>query len=386
MCEMRLSLNKIFEIIFFFCLNFSIIYRSSQIYIHGSIVPTIFNIVAVGAFCAKYFLVRKFGGRDLLCLFTIIIIGFIYAAYYLNIGVLNIGMAILIAKDMEFKRIFKYNFITLLIIFSLICVSSFAGMSNVYAKDAYKLGEIRSLYSFGFISSNTPGLYIFAILTAYNLIRGVNIKIKEIIFELFLTGVAFLLFASRTSTISLVVYLLGLMFCKKYFAYKAFKFLMYPWQYSFVLFAGITFYTVLYFDTSAALAELNILLSDRLHLLSTVFYYSGIHFLGNSEIIDLLGLSVDNAYIFTLAAYGILMIIFYGVVFIYSSKVAYQRGDWGILMTVIAYVVYGIGENHIFFSTICNVLLIFGYFVMNSDWKIDKTISSTRKEFVIKEH
>ena len=55
-------------------------------------------------------------------------------------------------------------------------------------------------------------------------------------------------------------------------------------------------------------------------------------------------------------------------------------------MTVIGYVVYGIGENQIFFSTICNVLLIFGYFVMNSDWKIDKIISSTKKEFVIKEH
>ena len=116
----------------------------------------------------------------------------------------------------------------------------------------------------------------------------------------------------------------------------------------------------------------SLLLSDRLHLLSTIFYYSGIHFLGNYNVIDLLGLSVDNAYIFTLVAYGILMIIFYGVVFIYSSKVAYQRGDWSILMTVIAYEVYGIGENQIFFSTICNVLLIFGYFIMNSNWKNER--------------
>lgn len=370
MYEMRISLSKIFEIVFFFCLNLSIIYRSSQIYINGSqLVPTILNIIAVGAFCAKCFLIRKIGIRDFLCLFIISIIGFIYAAYYLNIGILNIGMAILIAKDMDFKRIFKYNFVTLLISFLLICLSSFVGISSIYAKDVYKLGEIRTLYSFGFVSSNTPGLFIFAALTAYNLIRSVNIKMKEILFEFFITGVTHVLFASRTATITLVLYLIGIVFCKKCLSDKSFKFIMYPWQYSFILFAGITFYSVFYFDTSIILAELNVLLSDRLHLLSTIFYYSGIHFLGNYNVIDLLGLSVDNAYIFTLVAYGILMIIFYGVVFIYSSKVAYQRGDWSILMTVIAYEVYGIGENQIFFSTICNVLLIFGYFIMNSNWK-----------------
>lgn len=322
------------------------------------------SMLAVAAIGIKYMMIKKIRMTDFLCIFFIVTLGVIYTAYYRNIGILNLAIAILIAKEMDFNKLFKYNLISMLFSFLAICATSFFGITTV-SREMYKIDGLRMLYSFGFASSNTVFLFLFSMVTSFNLMRGNRLKFREIFME-FLVSVGFyLLCLDRTAMLVMVCYLAGLVICRKASRSVVLRLLIRPWQYAYVLFAGITFYAVTHFDTSLLMGELNILLSDRLHLLSTILYYSGIHLLGNADVIDQLSISVDNAYIFNLAAYGWLMIVLYGLIFIYTSKRGYRDKNWAVLVTVIAYSAYGLGENQVFFSLICNVFLLFGYMTLN---------------------
>lgn len=376
----KISLKSLDEFIFFLCLNFSLALKASQLHFTLRSIATALNIIAVGMLCIKYLFVRRYSRTALFSVFFIIILGVIYSAYYRDMGILNIAMAILIAKDMEFPKLIKYNCCSMLMAVGFIFLTSILGMTSIYSKDVFKLDEWRSLYAFGFISSNTPSVFILPILTAYNLLRGKELKLKEIFAEVCLTVGSYFLFYNRTATITFILYLAGLSICKYVQKSKILTRFLYLWQYSYFLFAGLTYYAIYHFDTSIVLSEINMLLSDRLHLLSTLLYHAGIHLLGNSHIIEFFGISIDNAYIYILIAYGICMVLLYGFIFTYVLMKAYKNKDWNLFMVVMAYLIYGLGENPIFSSTYCNVLLVFGFLILNSNENgIKKVVHITTK-------
>ena len=365
MINTKFSLTSVLEFIFFFCLNFSIALKFSQMGLAQQTVATALNIISLLALCLKYLFVSKVSRKAFCFIFFIVILGIIYSAYYLNMGILNIVMAILVAKGMSVKKIFKYNCLTMTLAVGFIAFTSIIWTTSIYAKDAFKLGEWKSLYAFGFVTSNTPSILMLTILTAYNLFRGNQLKNKEIVLEFLLTAITYFMFYARTGTFTFVIYLITLFICKNLKSRVITKFILWPCQYIYFFILGITFYAVANFDTSLYLSEINLLLSDRLHLWNTLVYYSGIHFLGNGGIIDNLGMSIDNAYIFLIIAYGICMLALYGFIFTYVAIKAYQKNDWNTLLVVLAYSLYGFGENQVFAATLCNVLLLFGCFFLN---------------------
>lgn len=375
MIHTKISLKNCVEFIFFLCLNFSLALKASQLHITLQSIATVLNIIAMVFLCIKYLFVHKYSKTALVSVFFIIILGVIYSAYYRNMGILNIAMAILIAKNMEFSRLMRYNFCTMLMAAGFIFFTSILGVTSIYSQDVFKLEEWRSLYAFGFVSSNTPSIFILTILTAYNLLRGKDLKLKEIFAEVWLTVGTYFLFYNRTAGITFILYLAGLLICKYVQKFKSLTRFLYPLQYSYFLFAGLTYYAVFHFDTSIVMSEINMLLSDRLHLLSTLLYYAGIHLLGNGHVIDSLGVSIDNAYVFILIAYGICMVVLYGFIFTYVIMNAYKNRDWNLFMVVIAYLIYGLGENPVFSSTYCNVLLTFGFLFLNSNRKEFKKVT-----------
>lgn len=368
MMNARISVKDLLTFVFFLSLDFAIAIRFSQMHTAWQSIATAWNILAVVAFCLKWLLRSRITLKAFLSVCFLLVLGIVYSAYYSGIGILNIVMALLVAKDLSIKRIMHYNLFAIVLAVSFIVFTSVAGITDMHAKEMTKMDAVLNPYSFGFVSSNTPSILMLPILTAYNLSRGRQLKNKEIFVEFSLTAAAYVLFYARTGTITFLIYLTGLLICnnaKSARAQSMVKLLFWPCQFIYFIVLGITFYLVTHYDTSIALIDVNLMLSDRLHLWSTLLYYSGVHFLGNTWIVGELQLSMDNAYVFFLIAYGVCMLILYGFIFTYVAVKAYRRSDWALLMVVIAYSIYGFGENQVFDSTVCNVLLLFSCLFLN---------------------
>ena len=343
---------------FFIFMNISFVMQLSQLYeTRGGFVCSI-ALAGLGILSFFFHYIRYTKLKVSSIFFTMVLFAVGAVAFIMSSGPTLLKMILFIyaVQGVDKEDILNYCKQSLLIAFAIVAISSLLGIT-----DAVYVSNLKIAYRFGLSNPNTVPIVFFAIITAYNLQHDESITYKKIALEAIMTGIVYYFTRSRTGLLVLVFYLAALFFAKILDKSLLFKIVLWPFQYSFLVFAAISYYaTVSFVRTNSFWVQINSLLTGRLYAWQRYLERYGINPFGNRLDGSLYG-AFDNAYLQLLVKYGWLTFIVYAIMFIVVSRYAYKRRNWVLMMTIIAYQVYFITEFGPILINFCTVLLIFAY-------------------------
>lgn len=368
---------------FFIIINLAILIQFSQLGDSASGKTIISGLLAVSLIplIFQYFFIGTLRRKDLIFILFLVIVSILYFANLGNFTVLKIFLCVLATKGLTIKKVITYNTLTMAIVFLLIVLSSFIGITSIYYSGIlFKWDAVQTAYVFGFNNPNTPPSIIFVLLSGYNLLHK-KIKLWVIVVEVLIAILTFNFFLSRTGVGAIVGYSLLILLIQHIDHFKLGKYLLKPFQCSFLLMSILSCYSAIAFSiTDVFWNGVNLLLSGRLYLWKSWIDFAGISVFGSSIPYELDAL--DNGYLYMLIIYGAFMLLFYNYVFLRVFRVAFQSKNWILFATAIMYSVYAFCEKGPLLYSMCNILLIFGTLIMNGQEKRTSN-DNTKSEYTV---
>ena len=303
----------------------------------------------------------KYNIRELTCI-TIIFLAFILS--WLESGyaaVLDIGLLMIAAKDIDFDKIVMTYFIESLIFLVIVVISVKLGIiDNLVTSRQDSMVERNS---YGFIYATEFAATIVWIIISYIYIYRNEYKISNIVVCCIGAYITYFKADARMSTIILVSILIFELGLKKFSFLKNKLFtiiIQILAKYSMFICALVSFLlTIFYNSSSNSMNKLNVLFTGRLELQHMGFLDYGFKMFGQR--VDMVGMSIDyansiiknyfyidNAYIQMGMRYGIIFILIMSIVFFMTEKNAIKNRDYIYLYLLIILAINGLVEQHIF--------------------------------------
>lgn len=360
-----LSFYQFTSILFFLCMNLSIILGLSQFHAFiGNNIELIFILIAFLFLLLNYSLNSKIQLRGILFVLFVVTIGSLSFFYSGGTTVFKLAMFFLIARGLSERNILFYNNSTLLFLIAIIFFSSIVGIT-----DMSYYSEGKRAFRFGFQNPNTVPVFVFALITGYNLIHENRLKKKIVFFELLITGGTWYFCQSRTALIVLLGYLLVLLVDKNLNIFRRLRFLVKLSGLLFLFGMLISYYIASNFNiTDITWLEINRLFSGRFLSWQNYLMTYGIHLFGSDIDTSLYG-ALDNGYLQLLLHYGISVVLVYIFMFSYIFYYAYLQKRYVLLLTIIAYEVYFFNEFGPMSINFCTVLLVLSNVLINKSNK-----------------
>lgn len=200
-------------------------------------------------------------------------------------------------------------------------------------------------------------------MTGFNLLHRNCFRKRFLIYEFVLTVIIYRLFGSRTFAAAMIGYEICILLMRYLLKIRKFCKLLQPVQYFFLIASLTTLYLSLNYNTLGNVwNDLDIVLSGRLSTWHMIVDYYGIHLFGTD--MSSLNRGLDNGYLYLLMYSGIFSLIIYNLIFYFVAKKAWDRQEWMILVTMLFYILYAFFESTPLLGGLCNILLIFGYYVL----------------------
>ena len=217
----------------------------------------------------------------------------------------------------------------------LIITCSYIGIIGYWSSEL-----VGKNYSLGFMNANECASVFFSTLVCLVILIGENHKYVTNLIILITILVILFLIRSRSATLSLVLLFILYNISVKVKASRgsrALSFLIFP------LFTILSLYIAINFTGSGLFQTINLILSGRFETWHAYYNTFRINALGNYFVTgDFLAL--DNAYLYLLFRYGLIVYIIYFLIFMRSTKDFINREQWMILSCFIVFEVYGLME------------------------------------------
>lgn len=347
---------------FFILMNISFVMGLSQLHEMGVVrfLETLLVILGIFNVVLHYIGTMKMKLSSLMITITIILIGML--AYYMSGGPTLIKLVIFIfaIQGVREEEVLKYSNMSLTVAFAIVMLSSILGITEIMY-----LNHFKNAYRLGFTNPNTVPVVILAIVTGYNIQNEDKLSIKSLILEGVLSFLLYYFCRSRTGAIVFAIYLLLIVITKWMEKKRIYKYVVYPLQYLFIIFAVGSYYVAYAFNASNDVwSKVNTMLSGRLYAWQSYLKYYETSMLGIN--IDTIRYgALDNAYLQLLVKYGYIVFALYSVMFLYLSRYAYKKERWILLLSIVAYEIYFFNEFGPMLINFCSVLLVFGCILMN---------------------
>jgi len=321
-----------------------------------------------------------------LILFTILsVLGIL--SYYKSDSLYFLKFVLIISTitNLDFEDFLKKDVIIKSILILTVIILYFLGYTdNVLV---YRSGNVIR-YSLGLGHPNTLGMYIAMILTEVFWIRRnknniflVTLSIGFLVFIKYITD-------SRSSMVVLsLVILLSLLNNKKWLKIFDKKYLKLLVKCSFIILSVLSLgLCYIYAHKYLPAIKLNSILSNRLYWWTFYLKNYDLNLLGNklfipNAITKYLGryyLSIDNAFIYTLLEYGILIWVFYGLMFYLTFIKMYKEKEYYLIGIMVVLMLSGLMEICLISFNFNPFILLFSSLLFNEN-KITKDSETNEK-------
>lgn len=309
---------------------------------------------------------KKYRIMDLVKIVSVIIISIISWFVSKNATFMILFAFIFAEKNIEFKKIVKFDFklklFYLLIVVFLFCL----GFTDNYS--VYRDGMLRN--SMGFSHPNKFGAYIFSLYTEFMyLYFNKDRKILNITVTLVSTVVISYFCDSRSSAICvLILYLMLVLLKKNDYKLLGNKIIKKILIYSFVAFSLISIILgYIYNSNIEILRSLNSAFSGRLSYTHIFLDEYNINLFGNELYLvsnrmaieqGIQALILDNSYVRILLQYGLLSFVMFAYLYVSSMKNSIKQKEYIICIILYVYLIRGLADN-IMFTFNTNIFLLY---------------------------
>lgn len=362
---MKLKLKDFSFLLFFFFMSFASVLGFSQFNEEGLGRNLIRLFVLLGTLflVIDYLVLKRIRVSALLFILISSVLALLSVAETKGFGLLILLQIIMIAKDASMDSLLRYNTVSLAIAFLFVVLTSLIGITDYSFHEVIKNEVSFTVYRFGFGNPNSAAAVLFAVVTGFNLLHRNCFRKRYLIYEFVLTVIIYRLFGSRTFAAAMIGYEICILLMEYLLKIRKFCKLLQPVQYFFFIASLTTLYLSLNYNTLGNVwNDLDIILSGRLSTWHMIVDYYGIHLFGTD--MSSLNRGLDNGYLYLLMYSGIFSLIIYNLIFYFVAKKAWNRQEWMILVTMLFYILYAFFESTPLLGGLCNILLIFGYFVL----------------------
>lgn len=348
---------------------------------------SIVSYIALALFILKIFLKPRYSIRNLFIMLLMLVIGAICAWKGADMRVLWLSIVMIASKDVDFNRLMKYSFRTMLlccIVFFIMYITGVTEGNLTYSDKGIRMG-------LGLGHPNMLAAYYAMLMTHFIYLKYKKIRLYHI--ALFAIGAVVIYCITKSSTgIVVAIVTLFIAFLLKFFSNKRFN----EKAISIGLFLGIVIFTFIPIIYSDAFSTFDTLITGRFH--QAHFYYEkyGISLFGNDISYDLNKWNTDNildiGYVRMLINNGVIyyLTIVFGYIFVIRE--AALKDNRAILVLCGSYVVYMYTENvatYIFMNP--SILLIIP-FIFRKSWAsiqnrvIDERVLSNERVYEARIH
>ena len=362
---MKLKLKDFSFLLFFFFMSFASVLGFSQFNEEGLGRNLIRLFVLLGTLflVIDYLVLKRIRVSALLFILISSVLALLSVAETKGFGLLILLQMIMIAKDASMDSLLRYNTVSLAIAFLFVVLTSLIGITDYSFHEVIKNEVSFTVYRFVFGNPNSAAAVLFAVVTGFNLLHRNCFRKRFLIYEFVLTVIIYRLFGSRTFAAAMIGYEICILLMRYLLKIRKFCKLLQPVQYFFLIASLTTLYLSLNYNTLGNVwNDLDIVLSGRLSTWHMIVDYYGIHLFGTD--MSSLNRGLDNGYLYLLMYSGIFSLIIYNLIFYFVAKKAWDRQEWMILVTMLFYILYAFFESTPLLGGLCNILLIFGYYVL----------------------
>lgn len=289
--------------------------------------------------------VNKYTKNNVLLFIFLIIISFLSFYVSGDIAILYIVLFIMASKNLEFKKIVKFDLVIKLSLLCLVLFLYFRGMTEVVI--SYNVRGVR--YALGFGHPNTLSVYVLGICSD---IAFLTYEKRNLKWYMLLAIIAILINAicrSRGSVIGIILLVaLSILIpkLKNNFAFQ--KIVIYLFPILFFL-SILSSYLFLNYDIDL-LNSLDELFSNRISLMAVFLENYSINLFGNKFINYATGVTgtsyvLDNAYLSMLLKFGLCVTTMFLFMIPMKMKDAIKNNQDAIIICLISFIVFGLMEN-----------------------------------------
>lgn len=274
---------------------------------------------------------------------------FLFIGYYESgMSVLFRGALLIIAsRDILYNRLYHVGMRTYAFMVSIIFILGFCNLIPSNYRRGYS--------SYGFVHPNMLGLYILVILCYIIILYYKKIKLWNYIIFLLIAFANLMLTDSKNSSIIMVIAVI-LLFILKTFGEKLLinKFFVLGLYLLMPILFVLSCYVAINFDINNEIYfQMNIQFSDRLSMAHTFINYYTPQLFGQ----EITRIMVENSYIVLLWQDGIIPSLLFLFIYLRLINKAIQYYDYGALVCLICFAIYGLAEVKSF-DIYCNVALL----------------------------
>lgn len=347
---------------FLLCMNFSFVIGMSQLHstMMGKCLEVLLLLLGMIFFVLHFWRKEKITLSYFLIVVVLALIGMVTFKTSGGLTLLKMILFFMIVKDVDKHSVLKYFYLSLLLPMSFVAISAFIGITNLHYTGA------KMAVCFGMQNPNTVPVIVFAVIIAINLQYEQKFDLKMLVIEGIISWMLFYFCRSRTAGMVLVCYLLALFVLNLSKSPQIIKPFLYLLQYMFPLCMIFSIIIAVKFKSrTATWLKINNVLSGRPLAWNRYLTKYGVSFWGQRIDFEMGGL--DNAYMRILIQYGILVLIIYLALFLFISIFAYKNNRMILLISVIAYEIYFLGEFGPILVNFCTVSMFTACLIVNRD-------------------
>ena len=301
---------------------------------------SLFSYIAMLFFGIKIVTYKKYTLNEIFLMIMLMLWGYLASKSADDMRVLWFAIVLVASKGIDFNKVVKYNFITMLICCIIFILCFIFGVSDEIIMQTTR--GIR--HSFGMGHPNMFSAYYIILVIQYIYLKFDNLKIRElVVFMLFSLLVYY--FTKSITGLFTIILVLSIVFILRFISLKIFNSKIIV----LILISGIILFTIIPMIYNSSFIILDKMMTGRLRQANYYYIKYGISFFGSNINADLLNIYTDNildmGYAKMLINNGVLYYLCVVIGYVVSMVKAYRNYKYNMIALMSCFIIYMFTEN-----------------------------------------